>query len=187
MNPSAGDFHLTPNSPAIDAGGNLLQVTTDAEGRARPAKGAFDIGAYEFGATGGSPKPSGIPLPSIITTPGKATPYPTPTIFYLTPVFECLGACPTIPPTPTPIDQGDNPDDGGQIQEPPAEEEPPSDEVQEPPTEEELLSDETRESPGEKDTIPGEKPEVSNNDALEQLLGSIAKLIEAILKLFFPI
>jgi hypothetical protein len=186
-NPAAGDFHLTANSPAIDAGMTLAEVTTDADRNTRPAGGAYDIGAYEYGATGGPPKLSGIPVPSTITTPGKATPYPTPTIFYLTPVFTCLGSCPTLPPTPTPTDEADNPDGGDEIQEPPAEEEPPSDETIEAP----------REDTGKENTPPEEAPsegqpeipgEQTGSNGLQQLLGLIIQLIQAILKLFlFPI
>jgi hypothetical protein len=113
--------------------------------------------------------PSGVPLPSGIVMPSLSTP-PLPTSRYATPTIYCLGACPTIPPTPTPIDEPDNPDTGEEVQEPPTEEEPPS--------------DETGESPGEEDTTPEEQPEVSNNDALQQLLSFIMRLIQAILKLF---
>jgi hypothetical protein len=55
VNAIAGNFHLRPNSPCIDAGTNLLSlITTDLDREYRPWDGnrdgvaAFDIGAYEF-------------------------------------------------------------------------------------------------------------------------------------------
>jgi len=47
VNPAAGDYHLAPNSPAIDAGQTLAEVPVDIEGNPRPAGAASDIGAYE--------------------------------------------------------------------------------------------------------------------------------------------
>ncbi len=44
------DYHLKMNSPAIDAGLTLTNVTTDIEWLTRPAGKSSDIGAYEFGA-----------------------------------------------------------------------------------------------------------------------------------------
>jgi hypothetical protein len=41
---------LKTNSPAIDAGLTLTNVTTDSEWLTRPAGKSSDIGAYEFGA-----------------------------------------------------------------------------------------------------------------------------------------
>src|SRR3972149_197309 len=52
-NPSVFDFHINGNSPAIDKGAVLTNVTDDFDGNQRPAGGGFDIGAYEFGATSG--------------------------------------------------------------------------------------------------------------------------------------
>lgn len=51
VNPAAGDFHLQPNSPAINSGANLYAqgVTVDFDGKARPTSGTFEIGAFEFG------------------------------------------------------------------------------------------------------------------------------------------
>ncbi|MFN2424858.1 MAG: right-handed parallel beta-helix repeat-containing protein [Candidatus Binatia bacterium] len=43
----AGDFHLLPTSPAIDAGTSTDAPGQDIEGGARPVGGGFDIGAYE--------------------------------------------------------------------------------------------------------------------------------------------
>jgi len=47
VDPDAGDYHLSPASPAVDAGQTLPQVTVDIEGNPRPAGPASDIGAYE--------------------------------------------------------------------------------------------------------------------------------------------
>jgi hypothetical protein len=44
---SADDYQLSSNSPAIDAGIALNDVTTDRAGVARPQGGAYDVGAYE--------------------------------------------------------------------------------------------------------------------------------------------
>ncbi len=49
QNPTAGDFHLKPGSPAIDAGSTETSVIVkeDYQGTARPQGKAFDIGAFE--------------------------------------------------------------------------------------------------------------------------------------------
>jgi hypothetical protein len=39
------DFHLTENSPAIDAGNNSTDGTNDIEGNSRSTP---DLGAYEY-------------------------------------------------------------------------------------------------------------------------------------------
>ena len=41
------DFRLTPESPAIDVGLSLSEVTHDAEGARRPRGRGYDLGAYE--------------------------------------------------------------------------------------------------------------------------------------------
>src|SRR5215813_10133172 len=46
--PAAFDFHLRPDSPAIDAGLALPGVGADYDGRARQLGGRVDIGAYEY-------------------------------------------------------------------------------------------------------------------------------------------
>jgi hypothetical protein len=46
----AGDFHLKPGSPAIDAGQTLTAVTRDFDGKTRPQGASSDAGAYEAAA-----------------------------------------------------------------------------------------------------------------------------------------
>ena len=48
VNPQRHDFHLRPESPAIDQGIALKEVKTDFEGRRRPWGKAPDIGAFEY-------------------------------------------------------------------------------------------------------------------------------------------
>jgi parallel beta-helix repeat protein len=55
VNSSGGDYHLQTGSPAIDGGGTLTLVKTDADGSARPQGAGYDIGAYEFGGVTTSP------------------------------------------------------------------------------------------------------------------------------------
>jgi hypothetical protein len=46
---AAGDFHLQPNSPCINAGNNsFVAASTDLDGGPRILGGIVDIGAYEF-------------------------------------------------------------------------------------------------------------------------------------------
>lgn len=45
---SATDYRLQKNSPAIDAGVNLPEVTDDYDGNPRPLGGSYEIGAYEY-------------------------------------------------------------------------------------------------------------------------------------------
>jgi parallel beta-helix repeat protein len=49
VSPEKHDYHLKPNSPAINAGSNIAStiVTSDIEGNARPTGNGLDIGAYE--------------------------------------------------------------------------------------------------------------------------------------------
>jgi hypothetical protein len=47
VNPTAGEFHLSVGSPAIDAGVSLSEVPTDFGGLARPQGAGYDLGAYE--------------------------------------------------------------------------------------------------------------------------------------------
>ncbi len=48
---AGGDYHLAPESPAIDAGLTLPRVVDDLEGNRRPQGEASDIGCYESGTT----------------------------------------------------------------------------------------------------------------------------------------
>ena len=54
VDPVRGDFRLSPNSPAIDAGVAIADLDKDFDGVARPQGSGWDIGAYEFG---GAPPP----------------------------------------------------------------------------------------------------------------------------------
>jgi parallel beta-helix repeat protein len=49
VNPTGGDYHLLPTSPARDAGTAMLAPAFDLDGQPRPLGAAFDVGAYEFG------------------------------------------------------------------------------------------------------------------------------------------
>ncbi len=48
--PVAGDFHLLPDSPAIDNGSPAAAPNDDFDGAPRPQGAGFDIGAFEHGA-----------------------------------------------------------------------------------------------------------------------------------------
>jgi len=53
-NASGSDFHLTAASTtAVDQGATLAIVATDKENIPRPQGSAYDIGAYEYGGSGG--------------------------------------------------------------------------------------------------------------------------------------
>lgn len=74
VNPTAGgDYHLNAGSPAIDAGAAVSGVTTDLAGAKRPAGAALDVGAYEYGSSGG------VISPATSTPPPTTTPTTTPT------------------------------------------------------------------------------------------------------------
>ncbi|MCX6764026.1 MAG: right-handed parallel beta-helix repeat-containing protein, partial [Candidatus Moranbacteria bacterium] len=47
-NPSAYDFTLQKNSPAINAGATIADVADDYLGNSRPNSNSYDIGAYEY-------------------------------------------------------------------------------------------------------------------------------------------
>ncbi len=76
---SDNDFHLKSGSPAINAGTSIGAPSTDFDGTTRPQPpgGMYDIGAYEYGSSGGgtlTPTPTRTPTP----TPANKTPTPTP-------------------------------------------------------------------------------------------------------------
>jgi parallel beta-helix repeat protein len=48
VNPSLGDFHLKPNSPAIDKGSPIDAPSYDFEGNPRPTGTGYDIGIDEY-------------------------------------------------------------------------------------------------------------------------------------------
>lgn len=80
VNAAADDFHLQSNSPAIDVGVTLAEVTNDYEGSPRPQGAGYDIGAYEY-AGGVQPTPTPQPTSNPTVTPQPtSTPTPTPTV-----------------------------------------------------------------------------------------------------------
>jgi len=48
VNPSAYNFYLLSNSPAIDNGSPVNAPKEDYEGNLRPFGSGYDIGAYEY-------------------------------------------------------------------------------------------------------------------------------------------
>lgn len=48
VDPHMGDFHLRPESPAINTGETINIVTNDLDGVSRPQGDGYDIGAYEY-------------------------------------------------------------------------------------------------------------------------------------------
>ncbi|HUU96658.1 MAG TPA: choice-of-anchor Q domain-containing protein, partial [Phycisphaerae bacterium] len=60
--PDNGDYHLTGDSPCIDAGdNNAVSVITDLDGKPRIVGDAVDMGAYEFGLVDIDVKPGSYP------------------------------------------------------------------------------------------------------------------------------
>ncbi len=93
-NPTTGDFNLKTGSPAIDAGDSTLMeqvastfyttfgsdIRKDFNGNNRPSGSRYDIGAIEYGATGGNQPPPAVIVSATppVTTPPVTTP-PAPT------------------------------------------------------------------------------------------------------------
>jgi hypothetical protein len=71
VNPTGRDFHLQSTSAAINAGTASVSstVTWDYDGNSRPQGSAYDIGAYEYGAGGGSNTPPAAPTDLQIQSP----------------------------------------------------------------------------------------------------------------------
>lgn len=79
VNPAQNDFHLQSNSPAIDAGVTLSEVTNDYDGNPCPQGTEYDIGAHEY-AGGVQPTPTPQPTSTPTVTPRPtSTPIPTST------------------------------------------------------------------------------------------------------------
>jgi len=77
------DFHLEPESPAIDTG-TELGYPVDYDGNAVPLGAAPDTGAYEYYAAGAPsttptdiPTPTNTPTPTATSLPPTSTPMPT--------------------------------------------------------------------------------------------------------------
>ncbi len=51
IDPTAGNYHLSTTSRAIDAGTDRLAPMTDLDGKRRPIGNEYDMGAFEFGTT----------------------------------------------------------------------------------------------------------------------------------------
>jgi parallel beta-helix repeat protein len=67
---AASDFHLLGAAPAVNAGTSTSAPAVDIEGKARPAGGAFDIGAFELGSVvTPTPTPTPTPAPTPATVP----------------------------------------------------------------------------------------------------------------------
>jgi parallel beta-helix repeat protein len=94
VNAGSGDFHLTSNSPAKDAGVSLPEVPCDFDGNKRPAGSAYDIGAYEYGGTpsSGCSKGGGGPTP----TPAPTNQPPTVTITAIPATLSVAGQGTTL-------------------------------------------------------------------------------------------
>jgi parallel beta-helix repeat protein len=107
MDASAGDFHLRPDSPLMDAGEYLTSVVNDFDNTPRPQGAGYDIGAFESLTAGptATPVPSPTPLPPSPTqTPMPTTlpPSPTRTLLPTTAAPSATSVpSPTATPTPT--------------------------------------------------------------------------------------
>jgi parallel beta-helix repeat protein len=73
----ANNFHLRPDSPAIDAGQSLASVVDDFDDNPRPQGAGYDIGAYELPVSGkvATPTQPASPLPTPTTLLSGSTPY----------------------------------------------------------------------------------------------------------------
>jgi hypothetical protein len=101
IDPSTANFHLKPNSPAIDKGTSNLDPASqhiDFDGVSRPQGAGYDIGAYESTA---SPQPTATQTlqPTVTQT---NTPIYTPTQTSSTPPTNTPTTAPTLTPTLTP-------------------------------------------------------------------------------------
>lgn len=112
LNLENGDFHISPLSPCIDAGGEVKGLAYDIEGEIRPFNGTslprgdgsdFDIGADEYiNQQTQTPTPTPTPIPTITETP-TATPTnpPTPTLTTTPTPTPTITETPTRTPSPT--------------------------------------------------------------------------------------
>jgi parallel beta-helix repeat protein len=100
VDPSGGDFHLQPNSPAIDAGQSLASVSDDFDSNSRPQGARYDIGAYETPALHMSALPAAAHMNENITfaiavvgngSPMTVTDSLPPQLVYLTSTSTCPG------------------------------------------------------------------------------------------------
>ncbi len=59
VNPTAADFHLQKDSPAIDKGSSIEAPDDDFDGNSRPQGAEYDIGAFEYGSSSASKEKGG--------------------------------------------------------------------------------------------------------------------------------
>ena len=85
LDPENEDFHLSANSPCINAGYTFENVNFDLDGLWRVCGERTDIGAYEYTATGISETAQNDPLIHIVGNPITASSYAE---------IECASVCP---------------------------------------------------------------------------------------------
>ncbi|RLG47162.1 MAG: hypothetical protein DRO06_03285, partial [Thermoproteota archaeon] len=73
---SAGDYHLTEGSPAVDSGSAEHAPPVDLEGRGRPCGSGVDIGPYELCGPGEGAPPAGGPPAEQGEAPEEARAWP---------------------------------------------------------------------------------------------------------------
>ncbi len=86
---TVGDYHLKPESPAIDVGASTVP-NFDLDGGKRPVGSGYDIGAYEYGSKPGEITPPPVSLP------------PSPTQTRPSPTVSPVSVTPSTPTSPTP-------------------------------------------------------------------------------------
>jgi hypothetical protein len=101
VNWTSGNFQEVAGSPLIGVGTTLANITTDILGNPRPA-GAYDIGAYQFGATSNTNTPTNTPTATPTTTPtATSTNTVTPTFTNTGTVSSTVSATSTATATAT--------------------------------------------------------------------------------------
>ena len=68
VNAAGADYHLNSGSPCINSGMNVPDNAADFDGAARPAGGAYDIGAFEFARDNEAPAITAQPQSRSVTS-----------------------------------------------------------------------------------------------------------------------